>query len=102
MKDVFRCHIIIEASSDGDVQQQEDLLSRTDLINEQFLNRFVIVATHYLVQGLARDRRLRSSSKAMITRRQTGLIDSLSSDLLFYSSNRNKRQRRQSANSSSK
>jgi hypothetical protein len=33
---------------------REDLLSRPDPINEQFLNSFVILSTHYLVGGLAR------------------------------------------------
>jgi hypothetical protein len=33
---------------------REDLLSRPDPINEQFVNPFVIVATHYLVGGLGR------------------------------------------------
>ncbi|CAF3538830.1 unnamed protein product [Rotaria sp. Silwood1] len=162
----------------------EDLLSRPDPINEQFLNPFAIIATHYLVGGLARvlflverfyftdvinvgklllkyliqnalpktnetnristlnaikslcysqtflsssevkdylelvkksdgpqinkdDRRLRASSKTMITRRETGLVDSLCNAVLFDlstsddSSNGNKRERPQSAGSSS-
>jgi len=33
---------------------REDLLSRPDPINEQFLNSFVILSTHYLIGGLAR------------------------------------------------
>jgi hypothetical protein len=33
---------------------REDLLSRSDPINEQFLNSFVILSTHYLIGGLAR------------------------------------------------
>ncbi|CAF4263310.1 unnamed protein product [Rotaria sp. Silwood2] len=159
----------------------EDLLSRPDPLNEQFLNLFAIVATHYLVGGLARverfyftdvinvgklllkyllqntlpktndtnristlnaikslcysqtflssselkdylelikkadgpqinkdDRRLRSSSKATIARRETGLVDSLCNAVLFDlstsddSSHGNKRERPQSAGSSSK
>ncbi|CAM4878013.1 unnamed protein product [Rotaria socialis] len=159
----------------------EDLLSRPDPINEQFLNPFVIVATHYLIGGLARverfyftdvinvgklllkyllqnalpktnetnrlsilntikslcysqtylsatelkdylelikkfdgpqinkdDRRLRSSSKTLITRRETGLVDSLCNSVLFDlstsddSSSGNKRERPQSTGSSSK
>ncbi len=54
------------------------------------------------------DRRLRSSSKTMITRRETGLVDSLCNAVLFdFSSsedlsNGNKRERPQSAGSASK
>jgi hypothetical protein len=33
---------------------REDLLTRPDPINEQFLNSFVILTTHYLVGGLTR------------------------------------------------
>ncbi|CAF3924996.1 unnamed protein product, partial [Rotaria sp. Silwood1] len=53
------------------------------------------------------DRRLRASSKTMITRRETGLVDSLCNAVLFDlstsddSSNGNKRERPQSAGSSS-
>jgi len=53
------------------------------------------------------DRRLRSSSKTAITRRETGLVDSLCSTTLFDfsssddSSNGNKRERPNSAGSSS-
>ncbi|CAF1360683.1 unnamed protein product [Rotaria sordida] len=198
--------VTLQASSDVDVQQQSQTPSNTtfewktltetftdntnstkynDLIQSIlrwfFLNPFVIVATHYLVGGLARverfyftdvinvgklllqyllqnalpktndtnrisilnpikslcysqtflssselkdylelikksdgpqinkdDRRLRSSSKTMITRRETGLVDSLCNAVLFDlptsddSSNGNKRDRPQSAGSSSK
>ncbi|CAF0866867.1 unnamed protein product [Rotaria sordida] len=87
---------------------REDLFSRLDTINEHFLNRFVTLARRYLLRGLERDCRLRSSTKSMITRRQTGLIHSLCNALLFYlstsdhSSNENKHQRPKSASSSSK
>jgi hypothetical protein len=54
------------------------------------------------------DRRLRSSSKTVITRRETGLVDSLCNAVLFDfsssddSANGNKRERPHSAGSSSK
>jgi hypothetical protein len=54
-----------------------------------------------------KDRRLRSSSKTVITRRETGLVDSLCNTTLFDfsssddSSNGNKRERPHSAGSSS-
>ncbi|CAF3628387.1 unnamed protein product [Adineta steineri] len=159
----------------------EDLLTRPDPINEQFLNSFVIIATYHLVGGLTRversyftdvinvgklllkyllqnllpkttetnrlltlnaikslcycqtflssselkdsfeviknfdgpqinkeDRRLRSSSKTLITRRETGLVDSLCNTGLFdFSSsedisNGNKRDRPHSAGSTTK
>ncbi|UJR08441.1 hypothetical protein I4U23_012711 [Adineta vaga] len=159
----------------------EDLFIRPEPINEQFLNTFVILATHYLVGGLARversyftdvinvgklllkyllqnllpkitdanrfstlnaikslcysqtclsssevkeclelmkktdapqvnkdDRRLRSSSKTTITRRETGLVDSLCNAALFdFSSsedlsNGNKRERPNSTGTTTK
>jgi hypothetical protein len=66
---------------------------------------FFLILMNY--SSFFKDRRLRSSSKTVITRRETGLVDSLCNTTLFDfsssddSSNGNKRERPHSAGSSS-